>query len=129
MPSATTIALYDGQGTPVSHDFDPVYKNGGRVTYVNRESDTAAGQMQLIVAFDPPKSGRKTTRINIRFNQPVEQTVDGVVRVAYVGRFSADLVLPEEMTQAQRDDFAAFVKNALADTVVNGTIADLDPPY
>jgi len=129
MPSASTITLADGQATPVNHDFEPLSVTPERTVLVNRESDTSAGQMQLIVGLDPAKNGRKTNRINIRFNYPVEQTVDGVVRVAYVARFSGDVVLPEEMTQAQRDDVAAFIKNALADTVVNGIVSDLDPLY
>lgn len=129
MPSASTITLADGQATPVTHDFVPMSVTPGRTVLVNRESDTSAGQMQLIVGFDPAKVSRKTNRVSIRFNLPVEQTVDGVVKVAYVARFSADVVLPEEMTQAQRDDLAAYIKNALADSVVNGIISDLDPIY
>jgi hypothetical protein len=129
MPSASTVSIYDGQATPVSHDFVPLSVTPSRTVLVNRESDTSAGQMQLIVGLDPAKSGRKTNRVNIRFNFPVEHTVDEVVQVAYTARFSGDFVLPEEMTQAQLDDFAAYCKNALADAVINGYLSDLDPMW
>lgn len=130
MPSAATIALFDGASTPVSHNFEPLSVSPERTLLVNRESITSAGQMQLILALDPAKSTRKTNRVNIRFNYPVEATdADGVTRVAYTARFNGDVVIPEEMTQAQRDDVAAFIKNALANAVVNGIVSDLDPLY
>lgn len=129
MPSAATITLADGQVTPVNHNFEPISVTPERSVLVNRESSTSAGQMQLIVGLSPAKSGRKTNRVNVRFNLPVEHTVDGIVKVAYVARLTCDVVLPEEMTQAQRDDMAAYVKNALSNAVVNGIISDLDPLY
>jgi hypothetical protein len=129
MPSATTIALYDGQGTPVSHDFEPVSVTPANSLLVNRDADTSAGQMQLIVGLSPANGSRKTNRVNLRFNMPIEHTVDGVVRVAYTARAICEFVLPEEMTQANRDDFAAYIKNATADAVISGVISDLDPLY
>jgi hypothetical protein len=129
MPSASTIALFDGAATPVSHDFEPLSITPGKSVLVNRESTTSAGQLQLIIGVDPAKSGRSTNRVNVRFNYPVEQTVDGITSVAYTARCSLDVVLPEQMTQAQRDDVGAYIKNALADTVVNALITDLDPMY
>lgn len=129
MPSATTISLNDGQATPVSHDFDPVSITPGNSLLVNRDASTSAGQMQLIVGLSPANSNRRTNRVTIRFNMPVEHTVDSVVKVAHTARFSADVVIPDEMNQASRDDLAAFIKNALSDTVVNAIISDLDPLY
>ena len=129
MPSATTIALFDGQATPVSHNFEPQSIVPGKSIWVNRESDTSAGNLALIVGFDPAKSGRKTNRVTVRFNYPVEHVVDGVTKVSHTARFSADVVLPEEMTQAERDDMAAYVKNVLANAVVNGYMSDLDHAY
>lgn len=129
MPTASTIALDDGQVTPVSHSFEPQSITPGRSVLVDRDSNTSAGQKQLIVGLDPAKVSRKTNRVNIRFNMPVEQLIDGVYEVAYTARVNCDVVIPDQMTQAQRDDLGAFVKNALANAVVNGLITDLDPMY
>jgi hypothetical protein len=60
---------------------------------------------------------------------PTEYTEDGVVRVRDTARANADIVLPELMTVTDRADFAAFVKNAFAHTVIMGLIEDLDPVY
>jgi hypothetical protein len=85
--------------------------------------------MRVFAILDRASSGRTTNRVKIQFHMPVEHTVDGVVKVAYTARFFGEFILPEELTQAQRDDFAAYCKNALADTVLNGYLSDLDPAY
>lgn len=131
MPSATTITLADGQATPVNHDFVPVSVNPGQAVFVNRDSTTSAGQMELILQFDRAKSGRKTDRVKFRFNMPVEATdsTTGLTYVAHTARFSCDIILPDEMTTAERADMAAYVANACAHAVLNGYISDLDPVY
>lgn len=131
MPSASTITLADGQATPVNHDFAPLSVTPRNVTLVNRDATTSGGQMKLIAEFDPAKPSRKTDRVKFRFNMPVEATDSDTGRtyVAYTARFSCDVVLPEEMTASERDDMAAFIKNAVSDTVLNGYISDLDPMY
>lgn len=129
MPTASSIVLNDGQGTPAAHTFEPQSVVPSRTVLVDRDSTTSAGQKQLILGLDPSKPGRSTSRVNIRFNYPVEHTVDGIVEVAYVARFSGDVVIPDQMTQAERDNLAAFLSNAFANSVVSGYVADLDPMY
>lgn len=129
MPSASTISLNDGQATPVSHDFTPNQISPNSSTFVDKDSTTSAGQKKLILTFSPASVSRQTTRVGVRFAMPIEQTVDGVTSVAYTARFNGDVVIPDQMTQAQRDDLAAFISNALAHTVVSGSISDLDPVY
>jgi hypothetical protein len=129
MPSASSITLADGQATPVNHTFDPLSVTPSQSLLVDKSSVTSGGMNQLIVGLDPSKSSRRTNRVSIRFNMPIEQTVSGVTEVAYTARFSADVILPDQMTQAERDDMGAFIKNALSDSVVNAIITDLDPLY
>lgn len=130
MPTASTIVLADGQATPVNHNFAPRAQVGpGNTTLVNDEASTSAGSMKLSLGFSSANSARKTNRVKISFVQPTEQTVDGVVRVAYAARFSIDIVMPEEMTLDERKDLGAFLKNALANSVVQGYITTLDPMY
>jgi hypothetical protein len=79
--------------------------------------------------MSPASSKRSTNRVKISFDYPktAVSTVDGSERTVYTARFNADVVIPNEMASADRDDFAAFIKNALADSVVNGYIKELDP--
>lgn len=129
MPTASAISIDDGQATPASHTFEPNQVSNGSATFVDRDATTSAGQKQIVLSFSPASAKRSTTRLSVRFNYPIEQVVDGVTRVAYTARFSSDIVIPDTMTQAERDNLAAFIKNALANTVINGMVSDLDPVY
>lgn len=131
MPSASTLNINDGQATPVSHAFAPRSQVGpGNTVLVNDEASTSAGQWKISLGFSSANGSRKTDRVKIGMSMPIEATdADGITRVAYTPRFSCDVVLPEEMTQAERDDLAAFAANVIADTVINAYISDLDPMY
>lgn len=129
MPAATTRTINDGQVTPVAHDFVPLSVTPSQTVLVNRDAATSAGQMQIIAGFSPASANRATNRVNLRFNMPVEYTVDGVVQVQHTARFNGDFVLPDLLTQADRDDFAAFCANLVSDAVLNGYLSDLDPMY
>lgn len=129
MPSASNIVLADGQVTPVNHTFEPKRIAADTAVFSDRDAATSAGQKQLILGFSATSANRKTDRATMRISMPIEQVVDGVTVVAYTARISCDVVIPESMTQAQRDDLAAFFKNAAADAVVQGMITNLDPVY
>lgn len=129
MPTATTITLSDGQAVPVAHDFNPISVSPALTVYHNTEADTSAGQMQLMLGLSFANSSRKTNRATVRFNLPVEHTVDGIVRVDHTARFSCEIVMPEQMTKASRDDLQAYISNIFQQGVVQGLIADLAPVY
>jgi hypothetical protein len=127
MPTAADIIINDA--TPTPHTFAPQSVSPEKTILVDRDSATSAGFKSILASFSPARSSRPTNRVNLRFAMPTEHTVDGVVLVAYVARCNIDLVLPEEMTQTERDDFGAFVENLLADTVVQGYVTDLAPMH
>jgi predicted rRNA methylase YqxC with S4 and FtsJ domains len=128
MPTATTISIADS--TPANHVFSPVQVSTGQALLLNRATSvTAAGNEQMVLGLSLASAKRRTDRVNIRLNVPHEETVDGVTTVRDVARFSADVVLPELMTQTERNHFAALVKSAMAHAIVAGYIANRDPLY
>lgn len=129
MPAASTLSIYDGQATPVAHNFVPLTVTPSRTVFVNRESNTSAGNLKVIAEFSPQSPTRPTDRIKISFVMPKEHLVDGVYVVSDVARYSSDFVIPATFTQAEKDDFAAYVKNTLANADIQGLIADLLPFY
>lgn len=129
MPSVTTITLYDGQATPVAHDFDRVSVNGSQMLLVNHEATTSAGKMQLIAGLSPATPARPTDKVQLRFNMPLEHEVDGITKVSSTARAKLELVVPDEWSQANRDDFAAYVVNAISDANIRGIVEDLDPLF
>lgn len=131
MPAVASININDGQTTPVAHTFAPLSCTPGNTILVNREGNTSAGNRTLMVTYDGAKASRATHRVGVRFNMPVEylNSSTGKYEVDYTARFSCEVVIPDRMTGAQREDLAAFIKNALANAVINGYISDLDPMY
>jgi hypothetical protein len=127
MPAAANISLNDS--TPAAHTFEPQSILPERSVLVDRDSTTSGGFKTLQAGLSPARPSRPTNRVNLRLSMPTEQTVDTVTSVAYTARCNIDVVLPEEMTTTERAHFAAFVKNMLADSVINGYIEDLDPMY
>lgn len=131
MPQAATITLADGQGVPVNHDFNPQGAVGPALCeFYNGESTTSAGAMKLALGFSRPTSNRPTTRIKLSFAQPKEALgADGVTRVVDTARCNIEWIVPETFTQAEKDNFEAFCRNAVAHAVVQGYVADSDPCY
>lgn len=129
MPAISNIVLADA--TPANHTFVPVSSTPDQAVWLDRDGTTAAGSKELVAVYSRANGARKTDRVKIRLNVPYEATSTdtGKTYVAYTARFSCDVVLPDEMSATERGHVAALIKNALADTVLNGYISDLDPAY
>jgi hypothetical protein len=120
----TTIVINDGKSTPVARTFTATYKTGNRVMFSERDvATTLAGENQVILTLDR-RNDRPTTKVNIRLNYPIEHQVDGVTVVDDVARSSTDVIIPNSMLAADRDDFAAMLANLLADPAVADQIRD-----
>lgn len=131
MPTATDIILNDGQATPVAHTFTPQSVTPQRAVLVDRAGSgtTSAGHYELILSFSKAGNGRTTNRVGVRVNLPIEQTVDGRAEIAFTARFNGEFILPDDMTEAERDDIMAFVANAMAHADISDYVEELDPLY
>lgn len=131
MPAVNAVTINDGASSPVAQTFSPLSSNVNQTILVNRVGNTAAGNRTLTLSYDAAKATRPTHRVNIRLSYPVEvlDSNTGQYKVTHVGRFSCDVVIPDQMTAAERKHMAAFLKNAVADSVISGYISDLDPMY
>lgn len=129
MPAATQISVNDA--TPTAHLFDPVGKTtNGAVLYVNQtDADTSAGAESISLSLSRANANRSTNRVKITFAMPFEQTVDGAVEVRSIARANVDLILPDDMTASEREDFAALVSNLFDATDVKNTFEDLIPTW
>jgi len=127
MPTAAAIVLADA--TPSNHTFSPLKVTVESSLLVSREGTTSAGNPTLIIGLSQAHVNRATNKVSVRLNQPIEQTVDGVVSVRSTPRFEGVFTLPDDMTEAERTDFAALVESAVSDSVVQGYVTALDPMY
>lgn len=123
------LVINDGAATPVAHNFAPVQVAPDNSVFAEKSTGVSAGFINLGVKFSPASASRATNRVDIELSYPVLSTVNGVSTVAYRGLFKGYFVLPDQMTAAERANLAAYVANALDNSIVRGVIKDLDPMY
>jgi hypothetical protein len=127
MPTAANIVVNDS--VPVAHTYEPISVLPERTRLVDKTSSTSAGFGVIQVGLSESRSNRPTNRVSLKFSVPTEQTVDSVTTVAYTARCNADFILPEQMTQVEREDFITMFGGIVIDPLVFNYIADLDPMY
>lgn len=125
MATPANVVLNDGT---TDHTFKPVSVGNGRAVLVAREGTTSAGDPRLILDFSEAYSGRKTDKFGFRLNQPIEVTDgDGVTTVRSTPLFAGNVVLPDDMTAAERSVFVAMAQALVAHAVWSAYAEDRDP--
>jgi hypothetical protein len=123
------LVINDGAVTPVAKSFAPERVAPDNSVFTERSAAVSAGFRRLSVKYSPASSKRATNRIDVDFDLPALQLIDGVSKVAFVSRFKGYFVIPDTATAAERADLHAFVANSLDDPKVKAVIKDLDPMY
>lgn len=125
-----SITINDGTATPVAVVFTPIAANGGSVTFADKRKAAKTFWPKLTVSFDGETKQRRTDHVDVSFEYPMTQTVDGVEVVYATARFERGrFILPSGMPQADRKHIYAFVRNGLGVSVVQGLVNDLDPIF
>lgn len=123
------LTINNGAETPVAMSFAPVAVAPSLSVFAEKTSASSAGYKKLSIGASFASGNRATNRIDMAFDMPVIEVVNGVSTVTRVGRFKGYFVIPDTMTASERADMAAFVANALDDTQVRDVIKNLDPLY
>lgn len=136
MGNVTTLALDDGQATPVSHNFEPTQVGKDLTMYHDKVSGVMAGYSSISLGNRMPNQQNGNYKVTIRVRIPVLETAATAASgftpgptVAYTLSGNMDFVIPSRATEAERDDLLAFAKNLLADSVVDSAVVDFDNPY
>ena len=129
MPAATQISVNDA--TPTAHLFDPVGKTpAGAVLYFNNtDASTSATAEGVTISMSRANGSRNTNRVKLSLAVPYEQTVDGAIEVRSTARMNVDFILPDDMTAAERADFAALASNLLDVSDIKNHVEDLIPVW
>lgn len=132
MPQASTIGLFDGLPTPVTRNFVPLSVDTKKAVfqYVPAGEVTNMGGRRLTASLSPPTSTRPTYRLGVRLDYPVTYVDTSVTpnttHLQHTARASLEVVIPDEMISADRDDFHAFVSYALFNADITGMFTDLE---
>jgi len=132
MAAASTLVIYDGQSTPVAHNFVPARKDGSIVVWEERTTaNTPAGFFTFAFSQTAPKDSKTVIKSKATLEVPVEVLDTDTGQYSYLtsARFVLTVMLPKDATQAVRDDLGAYVKNFLANAVIQSALTDLDVPF
>lgn len=130
MAQATAIVLADGQATPANVTFNPEQVTPALSTFVDRATGVAAYFRRFSVRFKPASAQRKETQTQFNFSLPVAGTLpSGATGVVRTLRARVIYDLPDGCTDAERKDLHAFVRNGLANALIQGNMRDNDPLY
>lgn len=126
MPAASTLAINDGQATPVSHSFTPAGQTGSKVEWNEKTAGIPAGYFVLTHELVKPGTPDAAYRIKMGLNVPVTATVDS--SLAVVRNSSAQVVfnLSQSSTLQERKDLLAYIANALGNANVKTSIQDIE---
>lgn len=125
MSSIANLVIADA--TPTNHTFYPI-KSGMDSQWITHEGANALVQGKLVLVSSLASAVRATDKFKMNFSWPFAKTVDGVVSVRSTPRILADVILPDDMTAAERLMFWTMFRNACAAALVAGTITDRDIP-
>lgn len=123
------LSILNGAATPVAKSFAPMAVSPAESTFTERSSAASSGYLKLTVGLSFANGQRNTNRVDISFDMPVTEMVDGVNKVTRTGRFKGYFVIPDSMSGTERADLAAYVANALDNTQIRALVKDLDPMY
>lgn len=124
MPAASSIVLNDGTNDKT---YVPVSVQPQKTTLADRSSVISAGNSKAVLGLRPATPQRATNRVEIGFSKPIEDTVDGVTTVRSIPRVNTDVVLPDDMTTAERTAFWTQYQALVANADVSGFVKDLEP--
>lgn len=141
MPAIASIAVQDGEATPVTHTFEPAKTTADYALYEDRDAGIYIGNKKFTMTLDRPTGngnvGNRNLKLRLKLEVPrlevlSNSTVSGIApapTVAY--RHVAELVmtLPERGSKQERINVRALFRNILGHAQVLGAIDDLSIAY
>ena len=80
MPSFTSVAINDGETSPVEHTFNPKFVDSNGVGKLYETDGVPIGDNQLSVSARETNTGKYKCRLVLQMPQTVSETVNGVSR-------------------------------------------------
>jgi hypothetical protein len=140
MPAIASIAIPDGQPTPVTRTFTPTGVNADMVAmYDNRAGGVAVGYDSLSVSLRKPnsRSTQRNYKATLKLALPTLEVTSPATGTgiqpaptkAYDCMAVVEFVLPERSTTQERKNLLTLLKNALAHAQITPVIENLENVY
>lgn len=126
MPAATSVPIVDGQ--TVTHTFVPSVVSPQLTILRNTAASISAAEEQLGLSLSRATANRATNKVKITIALPHTWTDSntGLVGVRDVFRFTGEFIIPDTMSEEERADASAIVRNALAVTAIKNYVNTLE---
>lgn len=137
MSAIASIAIDDGQSTPVTHTFNPTSTNPPIYQEDGNAAVPVIGQSGIQLSLKRVQGGDAINRAKITLRIPVLETTSGSSyagyeappAVAYYLQANVEVMLPNRSTGDQRKDLRVMVANLLADSQIVDLVDNLRIPY
>lgn len=129
MPQAGSIAIADGQSTPVNHTFTPKKLQDGILAYFEEASGIPAARLNLTVSVRPPVGTGQMYRATVSFAVPAVAVVNGIQTVDHTNRVNMEFLVHQNSTDAEMKNLFAFAKNGLGNSQIAEAVTTLSPFY
>lgn len=125
MSTIANIVVADA--TPTNHTFYPI-RSGMDSQWITHEGANALVQSKLQVTTSLASATRATDKFKLNFAFPYPKTVDGVITVRSTPRVITDVIIPDDMTAAERLQFWTMYRNSVAASLIAALMTDRDVP-
>lgn len=133
MAAIANLVLADGQATPVNKTFVPMDANSGLATWTERSGGISIG---MPVSTLSVTMGAEVNKVKAKVSVPVLEVISGSdggytpsPKVAYTVSGVVEFSFPNRATLQNRKDVRAFVRNLLADAVIQKAVEEFERPY
>lgn len=119
-----SLSINDGTATPVAITFTTVKAAPALSVFKDKRLSKVSHWPEITLASDIPVSSATMRKPELRVAYPIVDPVTGQVTDVMRARLPFDI--PMSASQTDVNHFYAFLKNALANSTIQGAIRDLD---
>lgn len=128
MAAISTITLADGQASPANHTFNVMTAQSGTdspARWVDTAGGIYAGYPQLTMLVR--RTSNRSTKVQVKVTLP--KLAADETTLIHSSIASIDVTLPDTMSLQERKDIAAYVANALDNTIIRDGLVNLSPAF
>jgi len=131
MPQAVDLVINNGAGTPVAKTFTlmtPASGDNSPALWALKEG-TISKVFPTIEESARKNASGDARKCNITIKVPSSYTeaATGLTAVGSAAVFNGTVTMPTDFPEALKNDFVAFVKNAMANTLIQACVRDALP--
>lgn len=127
MPQATNLVIKNAANVDKTFTLmSPAAGDGGIAMWALKEGTISSVFPKITISASPTPRGRNAT-LKLRFPSSYTDSVTGLTNVNSSAEVNIKVAVPDDYPEALKDDFAAYVKNAIANAVVLACVRDAVP--